>query len=218
MLFYGNYALQHERKGKIPLGAISLIYYYLAVSAFGFCEILRTCLMRKGVSGQVKIMCLLAAARGRQDDAFKLLLSSEADSEEDIAMAYSLTVAVVRKLTQETLGWLLARSRNIRLTKSLVEEAAHKGDNVMKIVLDRFKESRITKEMLEATTSCGSSNAFEMLSARADVNNISEGLLQNAITGKEPRIVILPLDRFGHDSITEGIMRAAASGGCEETM
>ena len=129
--------------------------------------------MREVVSGEEKIMCLLAAARGGLHDAFKLL-SSKADSEEDIAGAGPLTVAVVRSLTLETLGRFLDQSRNIRLTKSLVEEALHKRDGVMNMGLDRSKESRITKEMLEATARYGSSNTFEMLSARADVNDNSE--------------------------------------------
>lgn len=126
---------------KLQENTKSSVKCYFLASAFGFCEILRTYLGREGLSRREKQESLVLAAWNGQDEAFKLLLSSEEDLETD-----GVTAKVVEYLTRETVEWFLDRKGKIELTNELAATAAGRGHLVTKMVLERCEISNVTKK------------------------------------------------------------------------
>ena len=146
--------------------------------------------------------------------AFRVLFSIEGDVVDPVL----LIDTVAMHLAHETLKWFLDRSPNIRLTGTTLDKAKYK-DEVMAILMDKCKDSKITKDILDAAASSVDRNSFEPLLARANENDIvPKDLVQCAAHGKGPGVITLLLDRYGDTSFTEIAMRRAAMIGSEDIM
>ena len=143
---------------------------YLLASALGFCEILRACSMGEGLITHERQLGVSQAVRNCQDEAFKQQLSNSEGFEAGPTRASS----VLEYLSQETLVWLLDRSCDTILTDDLIYAAARKNNQVLALILERYKDSKITKEMLDTAVRSESRYAFELLLSRAEAGNISE--------------------------------------------
>ena len=143
---------------------------YLLASALGFCEILRACSMGEGLITHERQLGVSQVVSNCQDEAFKQQLSNSEGFEAGPTRASS----VLEYLSQETLVWLLDRSCDTILTDDLIYAAARKNNQVLALILERYKDSKITKEMLDTAVRSESRYAFELLLSRAKAGNISE--------------------------------------------
>ena len=102
---YGVYGIRE----KLESCAVSSVRCHFLASALGFCEILRHFPGKQELTTLEKQTSLSLAAENRQDEAFKLVLSSEGD----VASPEKLIDQALRRLTHTTLKWFLDRSPNI---------------------------------------------------------------------------------------------------------
>ena len=95
----------------------------------------------------------------------------------------------------------------------------YRRGEILTLLMDKCKDSEITKEILEAAANSLSRNKFEPLLARANAHDIvPKDLVHNAAHGNGPGVMMMLLDRYGNTSLTDYARRQAATIGNEDVM
>ena len=178
--------------------------YYIACG-FGFCEILRECLIKGGLADSVREKGIELAAWYSQGGAFRLLWCSR----DGLDITENTVVSVTEKLRRENLEWLLDHSYEPKITRTVISTAIEGENPIVEMIVRRFQDLKVTEAQIAKAATRNSLAAFTMLLARTDEHAISDQLLHDAIHARRVEVLWMLLDRFGRIRIPPNLIRGA---------
>lgn len=186
-----------------------LIMPLFLASAFGFCEVIRTCLMNPKLGLGERRTAWSISSSASQGEALRTHLENRGDCE----IPESIVPRVAMWMDADEFAWLLDQVPNMKYTASFVASMKRRLPETRKenvdILLHHFGFEKASNEILKVLAPNVTVNTFRTLLGRPDEELVSGEVFEGAASCQNVEVMTILVEQTGFH-LTPAAMAAAA--------
>ena len=186
----------------------SLHRCFFIAAAYGFHEIVGTCVMDRRLADEERSHGVLLAALSGRYTCLDTSLNHSADWD----IPESVIAGAIRSFDRKSLALFFDKAHNVVLTEYLLAVLSQTLDvETMELVLRRFTDQTITESMVETALDYANNDAFALVLAQAADTVLTESVLYRATHVRHMQKFYLLLARVEQSRITSAVVLQAIS-------